>query len=175
MNIYIYYFSVGVYGARFYPSTLRHPPLLRSHRTLLTLPAAIPVTRNLQRGRAGAGAGGHLPGDGGPPRRPDVAAAPSVALHRHVVAGPVVRARARRSARAPCHPTPSGPRRRHPTLQARGQARPRLTAWPAAPPDALHLRLLRRRLGPGPCLRQGARGSRPRPPSPRGPTLYKVQ
>jgi hypothetical protein len=118
------------------------------HCALLTLPAAIPITRNPRRGRAGAGAGGHLPGDGGPPRRPGVAAAPPAALHRHAMARPTVRACARRHVRAPRHPPPPGPRRRHPALQARGQAQPRLAARPAAPPDALHLRLFRRRPGP---------------------------
>jgi hypothetical protein len=51
-------------------------------------------------------------------------------------------------ARAPRHPPPPGPRRRHPALQARGQARPRLAARFVAPPDALHLRLLWSRPGP---------------------------
>jgi hypothetical protein len=153
----------------FAPHTPQHPPpLLRSpwhpphppsylcsapHRALLTLPAAIPVTRNPRRGRTDAGAargraGSHLSGDGRTPRRPGVVAAPPMALHQYIMVGPAVRARVRRRARAPRHPPPPGPRRRHPALQARGQARPHLAAWPAAPPDALHLLLLRRHPSP---------------------------
>jgi hypothetical protein len=134
-----------VYGSAPLPDIL--PLCSTPHRALLTLPAMIPFTRNPRRGRADAGAaggeaGGHLPGDRRSPWRPGVAAAPPAALHQHVVAGPAVRARARRRARAPRHPPPPGPRRRHPALQARGQARPHLTVRSATPPDALHLRLL---------------------------------
>jgi hypothetical protein len=73
---YLYYYldySVVVHGAQFCPLPPHTPDILSlcfaPHCALLTLPAAIPVTRNPRRGRAGAGAagggaGGHLPGDG---------------------------------------------------------------------------------------------------------------
>jgi hypothetical protein len=124
------------------------PPTSSPSAPLPIAPSSPSQLRSPSPAIPGAGAGGHLPGDGGPPRRSGVAAAPPVALHRHAMAKPTVRACARRRARAPRHPPPPRPRRRHPALQARGQARPCLAARPTAPPDALHLRLFRCRPGP---------------------------